>query len=314
MFSNQLNETIYPASLTKLMTALILLENYKLNDYIVTKYPPDYVNKGKVAYIPASTEISIDDLLKLLLIYSANDAAYISAMAVSENIDEFVNLMNNKANELNMYNTNFMNPDGIHDDDHYTTLNDLLILSLEVVDNIEIISIVSKTSFISDVTGKDIIYNTTNFLIKDGFIGLKTGWTDKAGLTFIGFNQTNNREIITIVNKSKVDENKYSHFGDTLLLYKTSIDAFNNFIILNKNQNLYNIRHGNSINYFKNSEEWRGFGYIENNYKIQFTNYKDNNLYFEYRDYKKSFKINNSKNTIKWTFDPLKVLNIFANQ
>ena len=117
------------------MTALILLDNYKLNDYITTKYPINYTHKGKVAYIPENIKISIVNLLELLLVYSANDAAYISAIAVSGNIEDFVLLMNIKAKAYGMDNTNFINPDGMDDTDHYTTLDDLLKLSLKAVQN-----------------------------------------------------------------------------------------------------------------------------------------------------------------------------------
>ena len=86
LFSKNINEKIYPASLTKLMTGILLLDKYNFNDYITTKYPDNYEYEGKVAYIPENIEISIENLLELLLVYSANDAAYIAAMAVSDNV------------------------------------------------------------------------------------------------------------------------------------------------------------------------------------------------------------------------------------
>ena len=153
-------------------------------------------------------------------------------MAVSENVQDFALLMNNKAKSFGMDNTNFNNPDGMDEINHYTTLNDLLKLTLKAVEKKEILSLVSKEKFISDISGSDVIYYSTNIILNEGFVGLKTGWTDMAGLTFIGLNQDNNREIITIVNKSKVDEKKYSHFSDTKLLYKTSIETFNKYLIL----------------------------------------------------------------------------------
>ena len=123
------------------MTALVLLDYYNFNDYVICKYPENYEYQGKVAYIPENQEISVQNLLELLLIYSANDAAYVAALTVSENVDEFLLLMNDKAKAFGMKDTNFMNPDGIDQENHYTTLSDLLKLSLKVVDNKEIISI-----------------------------------------------------------------------------------------------------------------------------------------------------------------------------
>ena len=177
------------------MTALILLDKYKFNDYITTKYPINYQQNGKIANIPENIEISVVNLLELLLVYSANDAAYISAIAVSESIQDFALLMNNKAKSFGMDNTNFINPDGMDEMNHYTTLNDLLKLSLQDVQKKEIISLVSKDNFISNISGSDEIYYSTNMILKEGFVGMKTGWTDMAGLTFIGLNQSNEREI-----------------------------------------------------------------------------------------------------------------------
>ena len=305
---------IYPASLTKLMTALILLEKYQLSDYVTTKYPKNYENKGKVAYIPENIDINIENLLKLLLVYSANDAAYIAALAVSDNVDDFLILMNNKAKSLNMDNTNYTNPDGIDDSNHYTTLNDLLKLTIEVSDNVEILSIVSKTKFVFGISGNEKTYKSTNLIIDEGYVGLKTGWTDLAGLTFIGLNQSNNRDIVTIVNKSRVDENKIKHFQDTKSLYKVSIESFQNINILNNNENLYLIRNSNNTKYQKTKNNWNVFTNLNKDYKILFDKYTENSLQFTFDKYNNSFKTVYSQYEIKWLFNPLKIYHIIANR
>ncbi len=314
LFSKNINEKVYPASLTKIMTAIILLDSYNFNDYIVTKYPINYIEDGKVAYIPANIEITIVNLLELLLIYSANDAAYISAMAVSGNIDDFVLLMNNKAKAFGMENTNFINPDGMDELNHYTTLSDILKMTLKAIQIKEIISLVSKESFISNISGNDVIYYSTNMLLEEGFIGLKTGWTDMAGLTFIGLNLNNNREIITIVNKSKVDENKYSHFSDSKLLYKTSIETFNNYQIINKNDNIYNLRNGYMYETYKSDFEWIEFINLSEINNILLYKYNDKKLTLSFNKYNKSFNIENSNTKITWNFNPLKIFKINATQ
>ncbi len=314
LFAKNINDKIYPASLTKIMTALILLDNYNFNDYITTKYPINYEQKGKIANIPENIEISIANLIELLLVYSANDAAYVAAIAVSENVQDFVLLMNNKAKAFGMDNTNFNNPDGIDEINHYTTLEDLLKLSLKAVQKKEIITLVRKDKFISDISGSDVVYYSTNMLLKDGFVGIKTGWTDMAGLTFIGLNQSNEREIITIVNKSKVDENKYSHFSDSKLLYKTSIETFNNYKIINKNDNIYILRNSYFNETYKSEIEWNEFINLSKKNSIVLSEYNDKNITLSFNIYKKIFKIPNSKNNIKWFFDPLKIFKKIANQ
>ena len=296
------------------MTALLLVEKYSLSDNLITRYPVNYKNTGKVANIPENIEINVETLLEFLLIYSANDAAYISALAVSDNLEDFILLMNSKAKNIGMNDTNFSNPDGMDDQNHYTTLNDLLKLTIYISESLEIVTIASKQKFISDSTGKEKTYVSTNLLIDEGYLGFKTGWTDKAGLTFIGFNQNNDREIITIVNKSIVDDNKYSHFSDTKMLYKISLDTYKNFNIIEKDQYIYTIRFNKIASSYKSNEDWIEFLDITNNSEIKFTKYTDSHLNYVFNNIDRKYKIIESKNSIKWKFNPFKLFSTIANQ
>ena len=96
-----------------------------------------------------------------------------------------------------------------------------------------------RQSFISNIEGEDKVYLNTNKLIDRNFYGLKTGWTNEAGLTFIGLNQSNDRNILTIVNKSYVNEKKDNHFVDTQNLYSASIDTFINNVVIDNNVDIY---------------------------------------------------------------------------
>ena len=151
MFTSNADERISPASLTKLMTALLIVDSYNLRDFIEINFPDEYVYEGKVAYLESGQQMTVESLLEFILIYSANDACIAASMIVSGDVDEFINLMNNKAIKLGMNNTNFNNPDGLDADNHFTSLNDLLILSKEVLKNIELLTIIMKPSFISDI-------------------------------------------------------------------------------------------------------------------------------------------------------------------
>lgn len=254
MYENNSSNSISPASLTKLMTALLLYESNALNKQIISRLPKDYVFSGKVAYLEEGLILTTEELLELLLVYSANDAAYVAAMDISSNIDEFINLMNLRAKQLGMNNTVYKNPDGLDELGHQTTLNDLLILSIYIIENTRILDITSKEKiYINQLDKKS--FNNTNAIINEGFEGLKTGWTSGAGLTFIGFNQNNNRRVITIVNKSFVDEEKINHFIDTKALYENSINDFIVRNLLNKNDIIYKILNSNSMtNYYPNKE------------------------------------------------------------
>ena len=254
MYENNSSNRISPASLTKLMTALLLYESNTLNKQIITRLPQDYLFSGKVAYLEEGLILTTEELLELLLVYSANDAAYVAAMDISTNIDEFINLMNLRAKQLGMNNTVYKNPDGLDELGHQTTLNDLLILSIYIIENTKILDITSKEKiYINQLDKKS--FNNTNAIINEGFEGLKTGWTSEAGLTFIGFNQNNSRRVITIVNRSLVDEEKINHFIDTKVLYENSINDFIVRNLLNKNDIIYKILNSNSMtNYYPNKE------------------------------------------------------------
>jgi len=313
MYFKNINEIIAPASLTKLMTSLILIENFNLSDYIEISLPSDYVYEGKVAYLKPGQTMTIESLLEFILIYSANDACFAVVKLFSEDTDEFINLMNKKAQQLGMNNTNFKNPDGLDQEGHFTTLNDLLILSKEVIDNYELLSIIMRQSFISNIEGEDKVYLNTNKLIDRDFYGLKTGWTNDAGLTFIGLNQSNDRNILTIVNKSFVNEKKDNHFIDTQTLYTVSIDNYVNNVVINTNTELYKIRNNSDILTFKSTTPWYVFGNKLNISKIGLFDFSDKKLDYVVNEDIFNIKISDSINSVKWEFNLSRFFSSFAN-
>ena len=313
MYFKNINEIIAPASLTKLMTSLILIENFNLSDYIEISLPSDYVYEGKVAYLKPGQTMTIESLLEFILIYSANDACFAVVKLFSEDTDEFINLMNKKAQQLGMNNTNFKNPDGLDQEGHFTTLNDLLILSKEVIDNYELLSIIMRQSFISNIEGEDKVYLNTNKLIDRDFYGLKTGWTNDAGLTFIGLNQSNDRNILTIVNKSFVNEKKDNHFIDTQTLYTVSIDNYVNNVVIDTNTELYKIRNSSDILTFKSTTPWYVFGNKLNITKIGLFDFSDKKLDYVVNEDIFNIKISDSINSVKWKFNLSRFFSSFAN-
>ena len=171
-----------------------------------------------------------------------------------------------------------------------------------------------KPSFISDIEGNDKVYLNTNKLIEKNYLGLKTGWTNEAGLTFIGVNQSNNRDILTIVNKSTVNDNKDNHFSDTEILYTVSIDTFKNNILLETNEDVYIIRNGITTSTIKNNESWIVFGnrYTEN--KITLDAVDVNKIELKVNESSHNIKIPKSINKKIWKFDFTKFLYFNANQ
>ena len=287
MYSMNPDKQIAPASITKLMTAIILLENYKINEKIDIKITDNEI-KGKIAYLANGESLTVSTLLDFLLVYSANDAAHAVALAVSTTETEFVQLMNLKANELGMKDTNFVNVHGMDDLDHFTTINDLLILSLEAISYDEIIVSTGKQYFLANINNTGLIkYESTNTLISKNFTGLKTGWTTNAGLTFVGLYQDLNRNIITIVNQSVVDLEMSNHFLDTVLLKDSSINDFDEINILKKGSTIANIYNGSntisvkidsSINIFGRVDNEHEFNLLTVDYNIITLNYANNNI------------------------------------
>ena len=296
MYAKNIDKNIAPASITKLMTALLLYENFPLNYEFITSYPSNYVPTGKVANIPEGLRVTTEELLELLLVYSANDAAYIVANSVFPSYENFINEMNNRSNELSMFSTNFVNPDGLDEENHVSTANDLLKLSIYILENTKLLDITSKENIYFDKLPQKT-FNNTNLIINSGFIGLKTGWTSNAGLTFIGYNQKNNRKIITIVNNSEVDEDKLNHFVDTKILYQKSKDNYANLNILEKDTTLFKIKNSSNEQLIKSDNNFYFFKKLDNEDIGYSVSIKNNifKIYYPEIDENKEYKINSSK-------------------
>jgi len=286
------------------MTALILYENNELSELVSIKYPDSYNFEGKVAYLTTGEKVSVEQLLEFLLVYSANDSAYATAMHVSNSVEEFVKLMNTRANKLNMINTNFQNPDGLDQENHYTTINDLLLLSEYILRNTKLVDITNKSKFYYEQNGELKKYENTNLIIKNGFQGLKTGWTSKAGLTFIGYNQEGNRNIITIVNRSLVDDNKENHFKDTLFLYNESLENFQDYLLLSKYEFVYKKINSYGSTFHSYNYDIFKFGNINISKKIHLKTIDRSELSFANNFDDESININlfKSENSIKYNF------------
>ena len=296
MYAKNIDKNIAPASITKLMTALLLYENFPLNYEFITSYPSNYMPTGKVANIPEGLRLTTEELLELLLVYSANDAAYIVANSVFPSYENFINEMNNRSNELSMFSTNFVNPDGLDEENHVSTANDLLKLSIYILENTKLLDITSKENIYFDKLPQKT-FNNTNLIINSGFIGLKTGWTSNAGLTFIGYNQKNNRKIITIVNNSEVDEDKLNHFVDTKILYQKSKDNYANLNILEKDTTLFKIKNSSNEQLIKSDNDFYFFKKLDNEDIGYSVSIKNNifKIYYPEIDEDKEYKINSSK-------------------
>lgn len=202
IYAKNVDKQMYPASTTKLITALLLAENRAKTDRI--KYtqsakvqPADSLNVN-LHPIGLNETMSSADVMDGLLMFSANDAAYMIADNISGNSSNFMKRMNNKAAQLKMTKTHFVTPNGLHDPDHYTTPYDMSILARAAFLNPWVKeSMNKKQNTISTSKGTTFkIKNTNKLLGLNGCIGGKTGYTSKAGRCLVTFYERNGREIM----------------------------------------------------------------------------------------------------------------------
>lgn len=200
LYAKNAHEKLPMASTTKVMTALVAIENGDL-DELVTTADEAYGVEGSSIYLSKNEQLSLRDLLYGLMLRSGNDAAVAIAIHVGGSVDRFTALMNKKAAELGAYNTNFVNPNGLPDDNHYTTAYDLGLICSAALKNDTFRQIVS-TQYHTAETGtvKRTMMNKNKLLWQyEGAIGIKTGYTQKAGKCLTFASERNGMTVVGVV-------------------------------------------------------------------------------------------------------------------
>ena len=188
------------ASTTKIMTAIVVIENSNMSD-VVTISKKAASTGGSRLKINAGDKITVNDLLYGLMLRSGNDAAVALAEHVSGDLVSFADLMNKKAKDLGLKNTHFITPHGLDDSQHYTTAYELALLTDYALRNETFAKIVNtKNTTININTGSRTINNTNELLgYINGVNGVKTGFTNNAGRCLVTSCARNNNKIITVV-------------------------------------------------------------------------------------------------------------------
>ena len=238
IYAKNAYEKMYPASTTKLMTAILTLENCKLTDTAIVSHNAIY--SIPVGYSHASLkedeELTIEQLLNVLLIPSANDAAIVLAEHISGSVEKFSKLMNEKAKSLGCLNTNFVNPNGIQNKNHYSTAYDLALIGKYALKFPDIKRIAMVKQYTLPTTNKydktDRIFNATNGLINDDVLnknyyeyatGLKTGYTDASGYCIVSTAKKDDKELIAVILNSDSISKRYS---DCKTLFNYGFDNY----------------------------------------------------------------------------------------
>lgn len=243
LFEQNADARLYPASTTKIMTAILALENGDPNSIVTVNQSAleGLTEMGSTIYLIPGEEIAFMDLLRYILIASGNDACSVMAEHIAGSVPAFVDMMNAKAEELGCTNTHFANPHGLHDENHYTSARDLLLISMYAMKNETFAQIVSETSVTLPVTNKHsettLRYSTNHLLSKQSnsryytpsAIGIKTGSTTPAGLCLCAAFRYDHATFYTVVLGSpRGEDGVMGNFEDTLQLLKY---AENNFSV-----------------------------------------------------------------------------------
>lgn len=188
------------ASTTKIMTAIVVLENANLDD-VVTISKKAAGTGGSRLKIRAEDKITVRDLLYGLMLRSGNDAAVALAEHVGESVEGFSGLMNKKAEQIGLKNTHFVTPHGLDDENHYTTAYELAILTDYALENSTFKKIVNTKSTQIRINENPMnIYNTNELLgVLPGVDGIKTGFTNNAGRCLVTSCTRDENQIITVV-------------------------------------------------------------------------------------------------------------------
>ena len=202
IYSNNINEKMYMASTTKIITAILVIESMNMSDIITVGAKTTGI-EGSSIYLETGEKLSVKDLLYGLMLRSGNDCAETLAVACCGSIEKFADKMNEFAINLGAKNSHFTNPHGLHDDNHYTTAYDLALISCYAMKNPIFKEIVSSKSVKIPFTTKD----TTRYLVNknkmlfnyENSTGIKTGYTKKAGRCLVSSCEKDGMELISVV-------------------------------------------------------------------------------------------------------------------
>lgn len=213
LYDKNMHVQHFPASITKIMTALLAIENCSLDEIVTVPHEAVYMDeKGSHIALDEGEQLTVEECLYAMMLASANDAAYSVAIHVGGTIENFAAMMNQRARELGCQNTNFVNPHGLHDDNHVTSAYDMALIVREALKH-EIFRTTSGTIFYEIPPNEhqpDLIpmYNHQDMLTNsryhyDGCFSGKTGYTYTAKNTLVTCAKRNNMELICVTMKTE---------------------------------------------------------------------------------------------------------------
>lgn len=248
LYAKNIHQAQYPASCTKLLTCLIASERCRMDEIVTMSYKAVFDTPLDSSYISldVGNQITMEQALNAILISSANNVAFaVAEHIVDSDWEDFADIMNERAAELGCVDSHFVNPNGLPDENHYTSAYDLAMIGRAFFDN-ELLSRISRTTRLhlppTDTQPKDIIENTKNKLLPNQtmayeyLVGSKTGYTNAARSCLVSCAEKDGLKLICVVLKDEAP----LQYEDTLSLFEY---GFSNFKRMNvaENETKYNI-------------------------------------------------------------------------
>lgn len=229
------------ASTTKIMTCIVALENGNLKDEVVVSKKASLAPEVKL-FIKEGEKYILEDLLYALMLESSNDVAVTIAEHVGSSVEEFCNMMTQKAIDIGAFDTSYKTPNGLDADGHYTTAYDLALITRYALKNEQFINIINtKQREFYETTKKrqHSVNNKNRFLdLMDGACGVKTGFTCKAGYCFVGAVKKDGKYFISVVLASGWPPNRSWKWKDTLKIMNYALKTYNYKLIMNGKEQL----------------------------------------------------------------------------
>ena len=242
LYKKNENERLAPASMTKVMSMLLIMEaidggSLSLEDEVVISENAASMG-GSQVYLQAGEVYQVKELLKGIAVASGNDAVVAMAEKVSGTVDDFVQRMNERAKELGAMDTNFVNPHGLDAENHYTTAYDMASFAKELLKHPTILQYTSiYEDYLQKKDGSSIWLVNTNKLVRfyDGVDGLKTGFTTTAGYCLTATAKKNNLRLSSVVMGAETSDKRSS---DTTSLLNYGFNTYKTHVVLTSNDSL----------------------------------------------------------------------------
>ncbi len=264
LYSKNIHKKHYPASITKIMTSLLTLENSSPSDVVTfTEAEAHGIETGSSSmYCVPGEKFTIEQVLYGIMLQSANEMCLVAADHVAGSVDKFVEMMNQRVAQLGLKDTHFMNPNGLHNDDHYTSAYDMACIAREAWKNPSFQKICGTRTYqvkstnkrkASEILGGQLLnhhqmingYETSSCYEKDYVIGGKTGYTSMAHSTLVTFAEKDGMQLVSVIMKgNSPKQGEPNEYTDTTRILDYAFEKFSKHAVNGENsdvnENLFN--------------------------------------------------------------------------